>query len=286
MTKLLRKPARLRVYDNLGIIGMLFMGVVFIAPMLMIFSYSATKPGPENFLTAISDVTFQRALWETVTMSFWVTVACVVLGYPYAFAMARGGKGLMMFLLIALMLSFWTSTLVRTYAWQVLLNDTGVVNNLLRQTGLVDSPVRMIRTDFAVYLGMTHVLAPLAILPIYAQMRSISPDLEKAAQVMGARRATAFLRVTLPLSLPGAAAGAILVFVSALGFYITPQILGDSKKLYVGSAIIQQLQTFLDIGVGSAMAVILLAIVVVTLLVGAKLVGLEKVLGIADRKSS
>lgn len=278
------RALRPTIYDNMGAIGLAFMAVVFLVPLVVIFAQSVMNPGPVNFLTSLESTVFRRALIDTIVMSFWVTLACIVFGYPYAYVMARAGKTLMIILLVALMLSFWTSTLVRTYAWQVLLNNTGIINTLLIGAGVIDEPLRMIRTDFAVYLGMAHVLAPFAILPIYAQMRSISPDLEKAAQVQGATRASTFMRVTLPLSLPGAAAGGILVFVTALGFYITPQILGDSKKLYVGSAIVQQLQTFLDIGVGSAMAVILLAIVIVTLALTSRLVGIDKILGITRGK--
>lgn len=264
----------------IGLPALLFMLAVFALPVIVILAKAVTDPGPGNFADAWDSGVFRRSLWTTIKMAFFVTVVCLLVSYPYAYAMARCGKVMVAVLIGALMLSFWTSTLVRTYAWQILLNRTGVINQTLLDLGLIDEPIPMIRTNFSVYLGMAHVLAPFTILTLYATMRTIKPELEQAAQVMGARPSVAFLRVTLPLSLPGAAAGGILVFVMALGFYITPQILGSSKDTYIGTAIIQQVNVFLNTGVGAAQSVILLALVAVVLGVAAKFVGIGRILGI------
>lgn len=272
-------------WDALSLPAVLFVVAAFVLPMGAIFLASLNDPSPDNYSIALDSGIFRRSVGNTVKMALIVTVLCLLVAYPYAYVMARCGTVLRTVLLAALMVSFWTSLLVRTYAWQIVLNDTGLVNDALINLGLVDDPVRLIRTPFAVDLGMTHILAPYLILALYAQMRSISPELEMAAQGMGARKSVAFLRVTLPLSIPGAVAGAILVFVLAIGFYITPEILGGASQTYVGTAIIQEVQDFLRTGVGAAMAVMLFVAVMVVLGIAGRFVGIKKILGI-DRSAS
>jgi putative spermidine/putrescine transport system permease protein len=272
-------------WDALGLPAVLFIVVAFVLPMGAIFLSSLNDPSPDNYATALGSGIFRRSVGNTLKMAVIVTVLCLLVAYPYAYVMARSGTTLRTVLLAALMISFWTSLLVRTYAWQIVLNDTGLVNDALIKFGVVEDPVRLIRTPFAVDLGMTHILAPYLILALYAQLRSISPELEMAAQGMGARKSVAFLRVTLPLSVPGAVAGAILVFVLAVGFYITPEILGGASQTYVGTAIIQEVQDFLRTGVGAAMAVMLFVAVMVILALAGRFVGIKRILGI-DRGSS
>jgi putative spermidine/putrescine transport system permease protein len=260
--------------------ALVFAILVFAVPLVVILLRSLTDPDPGTFLSALQSGIFLRSLGTTFRMALVVTLVCLVISYPYAYVMARGGPGIRAVLLVAVMISFWTSTLVRTYAWQILLNDTGLINELLIETGVIDTALRMIRTDFAVYVGMAHVLAPFTILTIFAQLRTVKPELEQAARSLGARRSTTFWTVTLPLSLPGAVAGGILVFVLAMGFYVTPEILGDAKNIYLGSAIIQQIQVFLNTGVGAAESVILLALVLIVLFVAGRFVGINRILGI------
>ncbi|MDR2566862.1 MAG: ABC transporter permease [Bifidobacteriaceae bacterium] len=253
--------------------------VVFVVPLGAIV-YRAFDD-PANFSAALESGVFRRSVWTTVRMSLIVTVVCVILSYPYAYALARSGPGFSAFLLIALMVSFWTSTLVRTYSWKILLNNTGVINKTLISMGIIDEPIRMIGTDFAVGLGVAHVLAPYTILTIYTQIRAVGPELEEAAQVAGARPTVVFWRLIMPMSVPGMAAGAILVFVMALGFYITPAILGSAEDVYIGTAIVQQVQVFLKTGVGAAQSLLLLAIVLLTLGVASRFVSFGKLLGLA-----
>jgi ABC-type spermidine/putrescine transport system permease subunit I len=275
-----RRPRRATFWDALSLPAVLFVLAAFVLPMAAIFLSSLNDPSPDNYATALDSGIFRRSVVNTAKMALIVTALCLLVAYPYAYVMARSGPLLRTFLLAALMISFWTSLLVRTYAWQIVLNDTGLVNDALIGIGIIDEPIRLIRTAFAVDLGMTHILAPYLILALYAQIRAISPDLEMAAQGMGARRSVAFLRVTLPLSVPGAVAGSILVFVLAIGFYITPEILGGASQTYVGTAIIQEVQEFLRTGVGAAMAVMLFAAVMLILGLAGRFVGIKRILGI------
>jgi ABC-type spermidine/putrescine transport system permease subunit I len=277
----LRRP---NMVGWLGLPAVLFMLLVFLVPLVVIVVIGLTDPSPKNFSVAWNDAVYRKSLITTVKMAVGVTLICLVVSYPYAYVLARGGKYVRAVLFGALMLSFWTSTLVRTYAWQILLNNTGLINKSLINMGVIDEPLKLIHTQFAVYLTMAQILAPFTILTIFSAIRSVNPDLEQAAQVMGARPSVAFFKVTVPLSLPGAAAGGILVFVLALGFYITPSIVAASNQLYVGSAIVQQLNALLDTGVASAESVILLLVVLVVLAVAARFVGIGRVLGLTKEE--
>jgi putative spermidine/putrescine transport system permease protein len=270
-------------YSAISAPAVVFAVLVFLIPVVVILTRSLTDPDPGNYTVAITSEIFLRSLWSTFRMASIVTIVCLIVSYPYAWALARAPKPIRVILFTAVLISFWTSTLVRTYAWQILLNNTGVINSLLIDTGLIDSPIPLIRNDFAVYVGMAHVLAPFTILTLYTQLRSIRPELEQAASSLGARPAGVFWRVTVPLSLPGAAAGGILVFIIALAFYITPEVLGSSGQLYLGSVIVQQIQVLLRTGVGAAQAAILLALVLVVLLIAGRFVGLGRILGIERR---
>nr|WP_276509606.1 ABC transporter permease [Nocardioides marinisabuli] len=191
-------------------------------------------------------------------MAGLTTVFCVLLGYPYAYLMVKVGDGLRMLLLLCVVVPFWTSLLVRTFAWILLLQDTGLVNEALISAGVVDSPVSLIRTMPGVVIGMVHILLPYYVLPMYAQMRKIDLSLMTAAESLGAPPRRAFWKVFVPLSLPGLISGATLVFLLALGFYVTPALLGSGSTLVIGELIVQQISGVLNWGVGSALAVALL----------------------------
>lgn len=273
-----------RGWISVGLLGLLFVTLTLILPLAVVVQ-RAFDQGFGNFADALASASFIRSLSNTAVLAVTVTLASAVIGYPYAYAMARSGRTLSRLLLTALMLSFWTSLLVRSYAWQVILNDTGLVNQLLKATGIIDEPLTLIRTPAATLIGMTHILVPFTILAIYAQLRGISPDLAIAARGLGATRARAFWSVTFPLSLPGLAAGSLLVFVLTLGFYITPQLLGGAGNQVIGQSIVEQTNVLLNTGVGSAMAVLLLVAVVVVLAIAARFLGLGRVLGLAKEGS-
>jgi ABC-type spermidine/putrescine transport system permease subunit I len=274
-----------RWWISVGLLGLLFVVLALVLPLAVVVQ-RAFDAGFGNFADALASASFIRSIGNTAVLAVSVTLTSAVIGYPYAYAMARSGPALSRILMTALMLSFWTSLLVRSYAWQVILNDTGLINELLLATGLVADPLTLIRTPAATLIGMTHILVPFTILAIYAQLRGISPDLAIAARGLGATRTRAFWSVTFPLSIPGLAAGSLLVFVLTLGYYITPQLLGGAGNQVIGQSIVEQTNTLLNTGVGSAMAVLLLAAVIVVLAVSARFLGLGKVLGIATERNA
>ena len=274
-----------RWWISVGLLGLVVVVLALIHPLAIVVQRSFDA-GFDNFADALASASFIRSIGNTAILAVTVTLSSAVIGYPYAYAMARSGPALSKILMTALMLSFWTSLLVRSYAWQVLLNDTGLINQLLRASGIIDEPLQLIRTPMATLIGMTHILVPFTILAIYAQLRGISPDLAIAARGLGATRARAFWSVTFPLSIPGLAAGSLLVFVLTLGFYITPQLLGGAGNQVIGQSIVEQTNALLNTGVGSAMAVMLLLAVIVILAIASRFLGLGRVLGIATEGKS
>jgi ABC-type spermidine/putrescine transport system permease subunit I len=166
-------------------------------------------------------------------------------------------------LIFFVLVPFWTSLLVRTYGWTVILQDTGVINKTLQSLGLIDEPIHLIRTTPGVVIGMSQVLLPFMVLPLYANLRTIDPSLMRAAANLGARPVSAFRRVYLPLSLPGLAAGSLIVFIYALGFYITPALLGGPSETMLSQLVVQQVSQLLDFPYGAAMGGILLIVTLV-----------------------
>ena len=171
---------------------------------------------------------FRNVLARTLWISTVVTLACLLLGYPVALFIARQPPQRAALFLFLVLLPFWTSLLVRTVAWVVLLQREGILNNLLMSLGLVHEPLRMIFNRFAVYVAMVHVLLPFMVLPLFAVMKSISPSYERAAASLGAPPFTTFRRVFLPQTMPGIGAGCLMVFIQALGYYITPALVGGA----------------------------------------------------------
>jgi ABC-type spermidine/putrescine transport system permease subunit I len=184
-------------------------------------------------------------------------------------------------LLIAVLLPFWSSLLVRTFAWQVLLRDTGIINRFLLDLGVIAEPIPLIRTTGGVIIGMSHILLPFMVLPLYSVMRRIDPELGHAAANLGASPVRAFLRVFVPLTLPGVVAGCLLVFVLALGFYITPALLGGLRDQMISQLIVQQVQQALDWGFATAMSMLLLAATLAVLFFASRAIRLRDVYGSA-----
>jgi ABC-type spermidine/putrescine transport system permease subunit I len=181
-------------------------------------------------------------------------------------------------LMILVLIPFWTSILVRSYAWMVLLGQEGLINRLLLAFGLLDEPVQLLNTRLAVYVGMIHILLPFMILPLYSVMRGIDRNLLRAAENLGATPVAVFRRVFLPLSLPGVGAGCLLVFILGLGFYITPALLGGQRDVMI-SMLIQQQVTLLKWGIASALALVLLVVALGVYVVFTRLLGVERLYG-------
>ena len=262
-----------------------FLVAFFLVPLIVVSLRSVTDfPRPTDDLFANYSRFFGSAANVRVLgNTFWVaalsTVVCVALGYPYAYLMNIVRPRVAGLLLIAVLLPFWSSLLVRTYAWQVILRDTGIINTFLIDSKLIEEPIPLIRTTLGVMLGMSQILLPFMVLPIYAVMRRIDPEYTKAAANLGAPPSAAFRRVFLPLSMPGVLAGSLLVFVLALGFYITPALLGSPKDTMISQFIASAVQQRLDWGIGSTMAVILMGLTLVFLFVASRFVRLRDVFG-------
>ncbi|HYL03022.1 MAG TPA: ABC transporter permease subunit [Steroidobacteraceae bacterium] len=194
------------------------------------------------------------------------TLCCLALGYPMAYAIARAGPATRPLLLMLIVLPFWTSFLLRVYAWIGLLNNNGVINNALLYLGLIHRPLRLLQTDFAVYIGIVYSYLPFMILPLYANLEKHDPSLLEAAADLGARPWRAFLRITLPQSLPGIAAGALLVFIPAVGEYVIPTLLGRTDQLMIGRVLSDEFFENRDWPVASAVAILILLLLIVPIL--------------------
>jgi putrescine transport system permease protein len=200
------------------------------------------------------------------------TMLCLLIGYPVAFAIARAPKTWRNALLFFVILPFWTSLLIRVYAWIAILQPTGLLNRALRALGLIDAPLVLIYNDFSVLLGLVYAYLPFMVLPLYGSLSQLDESLIEAAGDLGARPVRAFLGVVLPLSLPGIAAGALLVFIPAIGEFVIPDLLGGPSTLMVGKLLWQEFFDNVDWPAASAIAVGLVAILTAPLLVAQRLV--------------
>ena len=218
---------------------------------------------------------YREVLARTFTISLVVTLACLTLGFPLAYLLATARPNVANLLLILVLLPFWTSLLVRTMAWIVLLQNQGVVNGALLDLGLIDHPVRLIFNRFGVYVAMIHVLLPFMILPIYSVMQTISPAYMRAGLSLGAPPRVAFARVYLPLTMPGVGAGCLLVFILALGYYITPALVGGAADQMISYFIAFYTTDTVNWGMASALGAVLLTSTLLLYGVYQRLVGAD-----------
>ncbi len=216
---------------------------------------------------------------RTIFMSLTIMISCVFLGYPIAFLLANLPAKTSNLLLILVLLPFWTSLLVRTSAWKILLQQQGVINDILVWIGLVDDANRlvMINNQFGTIVAMTHILLPFMILPLYSVMQTIPETYVRAAKSLGATNWTAFWRVYFPQSIPGIGAGCILVFILSIGYYITPELVGGTKGVFISNRIAYHISSSLNWGLGAALGTILLAAVLILYWAYDKIVGIDNV---------
>ena len=217
--------------------------------------------------------------WRTMVMSVAITVSCILLGYPVAWILANLPTRQANLLLILVLLPFWTSLLVRTSAWKVMLQQQGVINDTLVWLGLVatDDRLALINNQTGTIIAMTHILLPFMILPLYSVMQTIQPTYLRAAKSLGATNWTAFWRVYFPQSIPGIGAGSILVFILAIGYYITPEIVGGTSGTFISNRIAYHISSSLNWGLGAALGAILLAAVLLLYYAYDKIVGIDNV---------
>jgi mannopine transport system permease protein len=225
---------------------------------LLLQSVFTPEPTAENYAQLVNEPLFRLVFWRTFEIAALCTVLAAVLGYPVAWLMTRLGSYGRMFATACVMIPLWTSVLARSYAWVTLLQRRGIINNLLIDSGIISEPIQLLFTQGAVIIAMTHVLLPFMILPIYSSLRSIPDELTRAARNLGAGRWRAFAYVTLPLSLPGVFAGSLMVFILALGFYVTPAIVGGPSTLMLSTLIGQQMTILLNWPLAGALSCVLL----------------------------
>lgn len=254
--------------------GTLWLLLFFFVPIAVVLAYSFMTRGIYGGVTGgftlehyrrFLDPLYLVVLRRTVTLAVSCTVLCLVVGYPVAYTIARAGrwKNLLLFLVVV---PLWTSFLVRTYALIFLLRDTGFVNAVLLALGVVREPLVLLYTPGAVLAGLVYGYLPLMVLPIYVSLEKLDPTLLEAAEVLGARPLARFWRITLPLSAPGVVAGAMLVFIPALGAFLTPDLLGGAKQMMVGTLVQNQFGAARNWPFGSAASFILMAVVLVAVL--------------------
>jgi putative spermidine/putrescine transport system permease protein len=258
--------------------ALVFLAVFFLYPLVRMIALSFDAPeGPLAYYTSIvASPVYMTVLALTFKTALGVTLLCVLFGVPTAYLLANLEGTWRNVLLMAVALPFLTSILIRTYAWMAILGRNGVVNQLLQAVGLTSAPMRLMHNELGVYVGMVHVLLPFMILPVYSVMSGIDRRLLHAAQSLGASPRKALVSVFLPLALPGIASGALLVFLIAIGFYITPALLGGPKQVMISNLIEVQVMELLNWGFGSALAFVLLAATVLLMVLFDRYLGLER----------
>ena len=239
---------------------LIFLCFIYIYPIVRMLSQSFMDPDftLKHYSEIMHSTVYYKVFFLTFKISVVVTLFCLFLGYPIAYLLANVPQKISNILTLFVIIPLWTSILVRTYAWMVLLGRKGVLNQLFINIGLIETPIKMMHNTFGVYVGMVQILMPFMVLPIYSVMRGIDRNLITAAYSRGARPTRAFLEIYLPLSLPGIVSGSTLVFIIALGFFITPALLGGIKDVMISMFIERQVNDFLNWGMASALSVVLL----------------------------
>jgi spermidine/putrescine transport system permease protein len=247
--------------------------VLFAAPFAIVLAYSFLSRGPYGGVEQPASIeNYQRLfdpLYLTILLRSFVTAAlatalCFAIAFPAALFIARATKRRNLYLQLV-MLPFWTSFLVRTYAWIFLLRDTGLINTVLQRIGLIHGALPLLYNDGAVLLGLVYGYVPFMVLPIYATLERLDPSLVEAAADLGARPPTTIFRVIMPLAKPGIIAGSVLVFIPCLGAYLTPDLLGGGRTVLVGNLVQNQFTTARDWPFGSAVSIVLMVIVTLLL---------------------
>ncbi|MBM2712884.1 ABC transporter permease [Mesorhizobium caraganae] len=253
----------------------------FVVPVLALLLRSVTEPEPglQNYATLLGDGTYARVFFNTFLVASVVTIVTVLVAFPVAWMLAIMPSALASIVFGIIILSMWTNLLTRTYAWMVLLQRTGVINRTLMAIGVIDQPLPLINNLTGVTIGMVYIMLPFMILPLVGTLRAIDPMTLRAAALCGASPFQAFHRILLPLSLPGIAAGGLMVFVMSLGYFVTPALLGGTSNMMLAEMIAQMIQSLLNWGLGSAAAFILLVVTMALYALQLRLVGARRMSG-------
>jgi putative spermidine/putrescine transport system permease protein len=257
----IRRPVR---WTGMGFAfpALLLLAFFFVLPVLALLLRSITEPelGLQNYAELFATSTYARVLFNTFLVAGVVTLFSLLLGFPVAWLLAIMPDRWARIVFAIILLSMWTNLLARTYAWMVLLQRTGVINKTLLALGIIAEPLALVNNLTGVTIGMVYIMLPFIILPLHATLRAIDPAILNAAALCGAGRWQIFRRVLLPLSAPGAAAGALMVFVMSLGYFVTPSLLGGTANMMLAGMIAQLIQSLLNWGLGGAAAFILLSV--------------------------
>lgn len=242
--------------------ALLLLLAFFVIPLAGLLSRSVTEPQPglQNYETLLGSATYIRIFLNTFLVSGVVTLVTALIAFPVSWALAIMPARIAGLVFAVILLSMWTNLLARTYAWMVLLQQTGLVNRMLMASGIIDQPLQLTNNLIGVTIGMVYIMLPFMILPLYGVIKKIDPAILQAAALCGATRAQALRRVLLPLAMPGIASGALMVFVMSLGYFVTPSLLGGTANMMLAELIVQQVQSLVNWGMGAAAAFVLLVV--------------------------
>ena len=256
--------------------------VVIVVPVGWLFSLSFLDSSGQlslvNYQKMIEYKSYARVFKTTFNVSILTTLLCILIGYPLAYFLSQIPRRYVGFFMLTVLLPFWTSLLVRTYAWLVMLQRNGLINNFAIDLGLWDTPLKLAHNLNGTLIGMVHIMLPFLILPLYAAMRRIDPHALQAAANLGATPVQAFWQIFVPLSLPGVVAGSLIVFVLCLGFYVTPAVLGGGRVILVSMQITAILEDQFNWGAASALGVVLLVLTFAALFLASRFLKLDEVM--------
>ena len=281
----LRRDARIErvTLFGLGLPAVLLVTVTMIVPVAWLFWLSLFSDDGslslEHYRRLVEQPSYGRIFRTTFEVSAVATAICIVLGYPLAYVLSQLPTRAANLCMIGVLMPFWTSILVRTYAWLVLLQRNGLVNTWGIGLGLWDEPLALVHNLTGTLIGMVHIMLPFLVLPLYGSMRAIDRDYLKAAANLGASPTRAFWLVFFPLSLPGLFAGSLIVFILCLGFYVTPAVLGGGKVIMVANRIANDIEIFFNWGAASALGVVLLVMTLAILWIASRLARLDGIFG-------
>ncbi len=262
-----------REYRRMIIPPALFLLVFFLWPIVRVVARSITDPAGDlsNYVRIFTSGVYLQVMANTLESAAEVTLASLLIAYPVAYAVTNATSRRVRILLAVVVVSLWTSAVIRSYAWMILFQRKGLVNDALIALGLLQDPIGFVPGSFVVNVGMVHIMLPMMILPLVATMRSIDPTLLRAASVLGASEFMVFRKVFFPLSLPGVSAAVALVFLMSLGFFVTPALLGGPPHMMMAVLIEQQANSLLNWGMASALATLLLLVTLAIYAVYARL---------------
>ncbi|HUV23399.1 MAG TPA: ABC transporter permease [Gammaproteobacteria bacterium] len=271
-----------RVLLSLALPSLLAVIAIIVIPVGWLFYLSFVgddgQLSLEHYQKMIEYKSYLRTFTTTFQVSLLTTLLCILIGYPLAYFLAILPARVAGFFMLAVLLPFWTSLLVRTYAWLVLLQKNGILNDFGMAAGLWDEPLKLVHNLTGTLIGMAHIMLPFLVLPLYGSMRKIERDMMHAAANLGASPIQAFWKVYFPLSLSGMVAGSLIVFVLCLGFYVTPAVLGGGRVVMVATQITAILENQYNWGAASALGVVLLVATLIILFVASKVLKLDAAL--------